>query len=428
MSHSQLKTSELDSFIDSLSSEFFETAPVLSECHVLANLSSNEYEETNEVVYQGYHCIQKRIKTVYDLGTAYEYVYALQQSGNKCDGFFPRIFVCSRHDDILEVIQEYAEGQTLMELLARGALSDDAINNIFMSLCSAVCSMSNLTQEHFVHRDIKPSNICVMGNPDSEENLSVMLIDLSLARIYDESLDYDVRCFGTRSYAPPEQFGYRQTDTRADVYALGRVLYALWVGENPVGELTAYDCEGCGIPPEIAVIIENATKFDPDQRYQSVEALRDAYCQAFSHTSYAVLSDHRNAGTNRGPVSLVASFLCERIPLSDSAKKYLSWIGYGWNVALIFMAFYLIVVSMDAMVDVLFLGSFANHVTELGLSFVSIYLVYLPLLYFVSYKEPLYRLARVKRAWPLAKTVSVYVVCLVAAAVLMSIVPHVFLP
>ena len=48
-----------------------------------------------------------------------------------------------------------------------------------------------------------------------------VLIDFGIARVWREGEEADTTHFGTRSYAPPEQYGFGQTDVRSDVYALG---------------------------------------------------------------------------------------------------------------------------------------------------------------------------------------------------------------
>ena len=76
-----------------------------------------------------------------------------------------------------------------------------------------------------IHRDLKPSNIIVSGanyTPDTGMTFSsLVIIDLGIARVWREGADADTVKFGTRPYAPPEQYGFGQTSVRSDVYALG---------------------------------------------------------------------------------------------------------------------------------------------------------------------------------------------------------------
>lgn len=62
-----------------------------------------------------------------------------------------------------------------------------------------------------IHRDLKPSNIIVTGaNCTLDEGLtfsSLVIIDLGIARVWRDGADADTVKFGTRPYAPPEQYG-----------------------------------------------------------------------------------------------------------------------------------------------------------------------------------------------------------------------------
>lgn len=88
-----------------------------------------------------------------------------------------------------------------------------------------------------IHRDLKPSNIIVTGaNYTPDDGLtfsSLVIIDLGIARVWRDGADADTVKFGTRPYAPPEQYGFGQTSVRSDVYALGRPVVLLLDGSRP---------------------------------------------------------------------------------------------------------------------------------------------------------------------------------------------------
>lgn len=106
------------------------------------------------------------------------------------------------------------------------------------------------------YNPIKPSNVLIA--PDGH----IRLIDLDASRYYDDSKDSDTRYLGTKGYAPPEQFGYSQTNATADIYSLGVTL------KNVLGEKAE--------KRKFSRIIRKCTEFDPKNRYPSAAAVKKA--------------------------------------------------------------------------------------------------------------------------------------------------------
>ena len=80
-----------------------------------------------------------------------------------------------------------------------------------------------------VHRDLKPGNIMLL--PDG----TVRILDFGLAKARDQSLSETGAHFGTVSYMTPEQIRGENVDGRADLWALGVVLYEMLTGRKPFG-------------------------------------------------------------------------------------------------------------------------------------------------------------------------------------------------
>lgn len=146
-------------------------------------------------------------------------------------------------------IHEYADGSPLSETgLPAGKFYD-----ISLELCDGV---SALHEVGLIHRDIKPSNIILCSDGH------VKLIDFDAARVVKPAADKDTSFMGTDGFAPPEQFGFSQTNRSSDIYSLGVTMKVL-LGENY--QRSRY-----------RRIIEKCTQFDPGRRYQSVVALKRA--------------------------------------------------------------------------------------------------------------------------------------------------------
>ncbi|CAM2070766.1 Non-specific serine/threonine protein kinase [Sulfidibacter corallicola] len=131
------------------------------------------------------------------------------------------------------LIMEYVEGEPITTFCDRRGLSVAERLRLFRKVCAAVhYSHQNL----IIHRDLKPDNIFVTeaGEPK--------LLDFGIAKLQASHPDHQQltttqnRCF-TPDYASPEQILGYQISPRADVYALGIVLYQLLTGFKPFSGL-----------------------------------------------------------------------------------------------------------------------------------------------------------------------------------------------
>ena len=158
----------------------------------------------------------------------------------------PKLLSVEFGKDSTVVFEEYINGASLGEL----HLTPRQTVRAMRELCGV---LSFLHAHGIVHRDIKPSNLLLA--PDGH----IRLIDFDAARTVKTDADRDTRLLGTEGFAPPEQYGFSQTDARADVYAVGVTLRTL------LGSAAA--------KRRYARVIKKCTAFDPKDRYPSAEAL-----------------------------------------------------------------------------------------------------------------------------------------------------------
>ena len=90
------------------------------------------------------------------------------------------------------------------------------------------------------------------------------LVDFDISRIEKDGLQRDTQLLGTKGYAAPEQFGFQQTDCRADIYSLGVMLHQMITGHFPGEGATS---------PEIARIVEKCISMEPAARYANASEL-----------------------------------------------------------------------------------------------------------------------------------------------------------
>lgn len=230
--------------------------------------------------------VRKRIDASAQIGGAYGRLFAAQRAGRRFE-HLPRIVDCRRIGDDLDVVMEYIEGETLEALVARLGATPDYARELFPTLCDAVEELhagfasAGEAAAPVIHRDLKPSNIIVSGTNYTPDNgmtfSSLVIIDLGIARVWREGADADTVKFGTRPYAPPEQYGFGQTSVRSDVYALGALLFFCLTGVDPKpGFDMRVQCESHGVPAPLADAICMAMALDPAKRFASAAALGNA--------------------------------------------------------------------------------------------------------------------------------------------------------
>lgn len=167
---------------------------------------------------------------------------------SECE-YLPRIYSVDIGDGKTVVAEEFISGKNLLA----ANLDEKQVIRAMVQLCSALDFVHSLG---IVHRDIKPSNILLAEDGD------IRLIDFEAARFVRSDKDKDTRYLGTDGFAPPEQYGFSQTDLRADIYAAGQTMKAL------LGSLSA--------KRKYAKIIRKCTALDPAERYQSARELSAA--------------------------------------------------------------------------------------------------------------------------------------------------------
>src|SRR5687768_1574310 len=179
----------------------------------------------------------------------------------------------------------------VMELVSGPRLSDVRPNDLTRVVAIAVQICHALEHAHansIVHRDLKPDNVLLSGNSDSS---NVKLADLGLALpAYDARISRAGVIVGTAAYMAPEQALGQTIDGRADLYALGVLLYELTTGRVPfTGDdpltIISQHVHAPVVPPRVlrpdlprrleAIIIRLLAK-DPAPRFASAAETRAA--------------------------------------------------------------------------------------------------------------------------------------------------------
>ncbi|MDP1586632.1 MAG: protein kinase, partial [Prosthecobacter sp.] len=176
-------------------------------------------------------------------------------------------------DGLLYFIMEYVDGTDVQKMIrASGKLSGDYALAITAHVCDA---LHYAHSRGVIHRDIKPANILI----DQEGHVKVA--DFGLAKMHDPSqtsgLTRTNMAMGTPDYIAPEVLSPGTVvDHRADIYAVGVMLYQMLTGEVPRGMFKLPSKKGIDSDPRFDAIIGKAMETDREERYQTAMDVRRA--------------------------------------------------------------------------------------------------------------------------------------------------------
>jgi serine/threonine protein kinase len=158
-------------------------------------------------------------------------------------------------------------------------------------LISQVLEGLEHAHEHkIVHRDLKPDNVLVRKDASGKER--VKLVDFGIAKVLEdrqtqERLTQTGFVYGTPHYMSPEQAMGSKVDHRADLYAVGLILYEMLVGHraframDPASMLRKqvtqpHDPLPADVPKRLAHVVDRLLEKSPDDRFQSAREVLDA--------------------------------------------------------------------------------------------------------------------------------------------------------
>jgi tRNA A-37 threonylcarbamoyl transferase component Bud32 len=207
------------------------------------------------------------------------------------------------HENIVEVtdlgqtphrapflVMELLTGRTLGGELKNGPLEPERAVHVARQILSALAAAH---ARGIVHRDLKPENVFLIKR--GADGDFVKVLDFGIAKMLDEVDDKELtqagQVVGTPTYMAPEQArGDKTVDGRADLYAVGAMLYRMVTGHRPFqgdsfnallfaiaqGDFTRPRQHNPRISPLLESVILKAMAVDRSKRYQTAEELDEA--------------------------------------------------------------------------------------------------------------------------------------------------------
>ena len=244
----------------------------------------------------------------------------------------------------LLMVMEFVRGRTLEQISASmGAIAPELAASLVREVLSA---LAHAHRAGIVHRDIKPANVMVT------EYGALKVMDFGIARVRGKEQVADGYMMGTPAYMPPEQVLGQGVDGRADLYAVGVMLFRLLTGTLPFKAETATAVlvqqvsepppaprvEGGSLPAWCTPILLRALAKSPDDRFQTAEEFRRALDNATGSPG-AELTRSLAASlasvqmTHSSPPSVLERFGQTLIPVSPARTVILATVPAAPNRA-----------------------------------------------------------------------------------------------
>jgi len=224
-----------------------------------------------------------------------------------------QVFDYGVSDGLAWLVMQRIAGRTLARVLRdEGPLGAERVARLVVGITS---SLAEAHERGIVHRDIKPGNVMVTSGVAAGEQ--AIVLDFGLAKLKSagpSDLSGRGMVVGTPSYMPPEQVRAEPLDGRADLYALGAVMYRALTGVAPFEGKTSADvcvrqvrelpipphvrAPHLGIPLALSWVVMRALEKRPEDRFQSAQEMRAAVLEALGWLEPDPALDAEDGGDN----------------------------------------------------------------------------------------------------------------------------------
>lgn len=193
------------------------------------------------------------------------------------------------------LVMDFLLGESLADVIKRDNQVDaDRVMRIFIQACDA---LAHAHRHGVIHRDLKCSNIMLTDEADGRGE-QVKVVDFGIAKLMPSSgrqsqnLTQTGEIFGSPIYMSPEQCLGHQLDARSDIYSMGTMMYEALTGYPALMGRTIVETmemqvresprafsdirPDLQLPNELERVVLRSLEKKPENRYQSMEEMRDA--------------------------------------------------------------------------------------------------------------------------------------------------------
>lgn len=204
----------------------------------------------------------------------------------------PTVYDIEEDESGTYIIEQYIEGETLKAYRnQQGPLSERVILRLGIQLCDLLNYLHSMERPLY-YIDLKPDNLILSGD-------NLMLIDFGSAVFQDELTEHS-HFHATKGYAAPELYGRNRIDERCDVFGIGMLLFFMATGEPSCSSDSMKNIDSVnGYTKQLKSIINHCIKFNPSQRYASVDKLK-------KQLSALLINQKDNMKSNQSQVIAVA--------------------------------------------------------------------------------------------------------------------------
>jgi tRNA A-37 threonylcarbamoyl transferase component Bud32 len=239
-----------------------------------------------------------------------------------------RLVEFGRDDEtgLLYLVMEFIDGVGLDTVAERGRLLPELALRIAHQTCGALVEAH---EAGVIHRDLKAENLLLEPIADGTFQTKVVDFGIAYPRDASEKLTMTGRVYGTASYMPPEQARGEEVDERADLFAVGVLLFEMLVGRLPIEGTSSMDVLIRQIrdgPPRLSEIVDEGTfptgvvalvdrllSTDPERRPPTAAQVREMIEDIVEREGWRPI----RLDTDRAGVEMFEPWLAEAIEVDD---------------------------------------------------------------------------------------------------------------